>query len=331
LIVLGIETSCDETAVAILENKNILANVLYSQVREHSKFGGVVPEIASRKHIEKITLVFEEAMEESQVDLKNVDMVAVTTGPGLVGSLLVGVNFAKGIAYALKKPLLPVNHIEGHILAVLLENNIEFPFLSLVASGGHTSLFLVKNVGEYVLLGKTLDDAAGEAFDKVSKMLGLGYPGGPVIEKMAEKGEFSIKFPKSFMEKDNLNFSFSGLKTSVMNYIRKHSWELPVYDICRSFQETVAETFLFKIGEAVRKEKIRTVTFSGGVACNKFINQKIKEFSLENNLKFYSPSPRFCSDNAAMIALTAFLRGQRKPTEYPFDFSLNAMPRMKLC
>ena len=331
MLVMGIETSCDETAVAILENKKILSNVLYSQIKEHSKFGGVVPEIASRKHIEKIGYIFRNALTAANVNLKQIDLIAVTNGPGLVGSLLVGVNFAKGVAYALKKPLKRIHHIEGHIIAVLLEYNIDYPFLSLVASGGHTSLFLVKNFGEYKLLGRTLDDAAGEAFDKVAKMLDLGYPGGPIIEKYARMGEHTIKFPKAFMKKGNLNFSFSGVKTAVKNFIARNKENFSIYDICRSFQETIAETFIFKINEAVKAENVKTVTFSGGVACNMFLKEKIKKFSLENNLEFYSPSPEFCSDNAAMIALAGYFSQKKEKEVFPFDFTMNAMSRIKLC
>ncbi len=331
MITLGIETSCDETAVAILENKKILSNVLYSQIREHSKYGGVVPEIASRKHIEKIGYIFEEAVATSQINIEDIDTVAVTKGPGLVGSLLVGVNFAKGIAFALKKPLYEINHIEGHILSVLLENNIDFPFVSLVASGGHTHIFLVKDLGEYELLGKTLDDAAGEAFDKVAKMLQLGYPGGPILEKLAMQGKPVVKFPKSFMVKGNLNFSFSGIKTSVMNFINKNKNSVSVEDICCSFQKTVGDTFVYKIREAVKITKINTITFSGGVACNRYLRKRISEFAMENSLRFFSPSPEYCSDNAAMIALAGFLKNLKEPLEYPFDFTVNAVPRLKLC
>ncbi len=331
MLILGIETSCDETAMAVIDdNFKIYANVLYSQIEAHSKFGGVVPEIASRKHIEKIEIIFKEVLNKSNMEFKDIDIVGVTEGPGLVGSLLVGVNFAKGLCYSLKKTLYGIHHIEGHILSVMFDNNVDFPFISLVASGGHTSLFLVKEPGKYKLLGKTLDDAAGEAFDKVAKMLGLGYPGGPIIEKYAEKGENSIKFPKAFIEKKNLNFSFSGLKTAVLNFIRKNN-EYPVEDICCSFQNNVADTFVFKINEAVKMYNIKNIAFSGGVSCNNFIKKKIKDFASSNNLNFYTPSPVFSTDNGAMIALAAFFKHKKESNYYPFDFKMNAMSRMKLC
>ena len=331
MLILGIESSCDETAMAIIdENKKIIANFLYSQIEEHSKFGGVVPEIASRKHIEKIDYIFNELFKHANITPEDLDIISVTQGPGLVGSLLVGLNFAKGIAYFLKKPLYPVHHIEGHILSVLFENEVEFPFISLIASGGHTSLFLVQSPGQYTLLGKTLDDAAGEAFDKVAKMLKLGYPGGPIVEKLGKNGKNNIKFPKSFIKKGNLNFSFSGVKTSVLNFIKKN----PDYnreDICCSFQNTIADTFIFKINEAVKKFNIKNVTFGGGVACNSFIKNKIETFAKENNINFYCPSPELCSDNGAMIALAGYFKHIKENRKFPFDFTLNANARMLLC
>ena len=331
MLILGIETSCDETAMAVIDDSlKVYANVLYSQIKEHSKFGGVVPEIASRKHIEKIEIIFKEVLKKSNVEFKDIDIVGVTEGPGLIGSLLVGVNFAKGLCYSYKKTLYGIHHIEGHILSVMFDNQVEFPFISLVASGGHTSLFLVKEPGKYKLLGKTFDDAAGEAFDKVAKMLKLGYPGGPIIEKYAEKGENNIKFPIAFMEKGNLNFSFSGLKTSVLNFIKKNK-DVSVEDICCSFQNNIAETFIFKINEAVKIYNIKNIAFSGGVSCNSFIKEKIKDFAIENNLNLYIPLPVYSSDNGAMIALSTFFKHKREKRNYPFDFKMNAMSRMKLC
>ncbi len=328
---LGIESSCDETAIAIIDdNKKIYANFLYSQIKEHSRFGGVVPEIASRKHIEKIDYIFNKVFSEVNISIYDIDAIAVTQGPGLVGSLLVGLNFSKAVAYYLKKPLYPVHHIEGHILSVLFENNVKFPFISLIASGGHTSLFLVEKPGKYKLLGKTLDDAAGEAFDKVAKMLNLGYPGGPIVEKMATQGEANIKFPKSFIEKENLNFSFSGIKTSVLQYIKKNK-SFKIEDICASFQTSITETFIFKLNEAVKKYKVKNIAFGGGVACNSFIKNRITEFANENNLEIYTASPKLCSDNGAMIALAGYFKHITKQEKFPFNLSLNAEPRMKLC
>ncbi len=330
MFILGIETSCDETAVGIIdEKKNVYANVLYSQIKEHSIFGGVVPEIASRKHIEKIKILTENAFKIANINTDEIDLIAVTQGPGLIGSLLVGVNFAKGLAYALKKKLYFINHLEGHILSVFIENTPNFPFISLIASGGHTNLFLVEDFCKYKLLGKTLDDAAGEAFDKVAKMLNLGYPGGPIIEKMAKNGdEFKIKFPKAFIEKGNFNFSFSGLKTAVRNFIMKEKNFKPE-DLCASFQRAILEVFIFKISEAAKKFNVNTITFSGGVACNRYLTENLKNFCMENNLNFYSPSPIYCTDNGVMIALAGLYRFYRNP-DFKFPLDANAYSRLPL-
>lgn len=330
MLVLGIETSCDETAIGIIdENLKIYANVIYSQIKEHKIFGGVVPEIASRKHIEKIKILTEEAFKLANFSASDIDIISVTQGPGLIGSLLVGVNFAKAIAYALRKKLYFVNHIEGHILSVFIENQVEFPFISLVASGGHTNLFLVEDFGKYILLGKTLDDAAGEAFDKVAKLLNLGYPGGPIIEKLAKEGdENSIEFPKAFIQKGNFNFSFSGLKTAVRNFVIKNP-DAKKEDICASFQKAVCDVFLFKISEAIKKYKIKNICFAGGVACNNYIKNKIYNYCNENNLNFFSPSPIYCTDNGVMIAFAGLKKFEREPN-LKFDLAANAFSRMKL-
>ena len=330
MFVLGIETSCDETAIGIIDEKiKIYANIIYSQIKEHKVFGGVVPEIASRKHIEKIKILCEQAFNHSNIDINEIDIISVTQGPGLIGSLLVGVNFAKAIAYALGKKLYFVNHIEGHILSVFIENKVEFPFISLIASGGHTSIFLVEDFGKYILLGKTLDDAAGEAFDKVAKLLNLGYPGGPTIEKLAKKGdEYAIEFPKSFIQKENFNFSFSGLKTAVRNFVINNQNE-KVENICASFQKAIADVFLFKISEAVKKFNVKNICFAGGVACNSYIKKRILSFCENNNLNFYFPSPIYCTDNGVMVALSGLEMFERNPT-YTYALSANAFSRMKL-
>ena len=330
MYILGIETSCDETAIGIIdENIKVYANVIYSQIKEHKIFGGVVPEIASRKHIEKIKILTIEAFKQSGLNIKDIDVISVTQGPGLIGALLVGVNFAKAIAYALKKKLYFVNHIEGHIFSVFIENNISFPFVSLVASGGHTNIFLVEDFCKYTLLGKTLDDAAGEAFDKVAKMLNLGYPGGPIVEKLSKNGdENAIKFPRAFIEKNNFNFSFSGLKTAVRNFILKNK-NFNIEDICASFQKAVADVFIFKISETVQNFNVKNISFSGGVACNKYIKDRIYEFCKENNLNFYSPSPIYCTDNGVMIAFAGLKRFEKNPNSQ-FDLSENAFSKLKL-
>jgi len=329
MLSLGIETSCDETAVAVVDNNfNILSNELYSQIKEHSAFGGVVPEIASRKHIEKIDIIANLSLEKAGIKVKDIDIIAVTVGPGLIGSILVGLNFAKGLAYATKKPLYPIHHIEGHILSLLFDNNLDFPFISLVASGGHTNLFLVNSIGDYTLLGKTLDDAAGEAFDKVAKMLNLGYPGGPIIEKLALKGKNCIKLPQSFIVKENLNFSFSGIKTSVLNFIKNNSFKIE--DLCASFQNSIAETFIFKLQEASRIFGVKNIALAGGVSCNSFIRNKISEFAKNTGKKLYLPSKSLSTDNAAMIAAAGISKHSRDSINFPFDFTLNAKSRLNI-
>ncbi len=313
MIVLGIETSCDDTGVALLKDgTKLLANLLSSQVNLHAVFGGVVPEIAARKHLDTLLLLTMKALEQAGLSLEEVDSIAVTNRPGLVPSLLVGVTFAKGLAYALDKPLVAVDHLEAHAFAIFLEREVDFPFVALVVSGGHTSLFLVEDFGSMRHLGATLDDAAGEAFDKVAKVMGLGYPGGPVIDKLAKGGDFkAIPFPVA--KTDGYSFSFSGLKTAVINYVKKN----PNYnaaDVAASFQEAVVKALLQKTLKAVEEFGVPRVVVAGGVACNSWLRKRFTEDLAKRNASVFFPSPKFCTDNGAMVAFVGtyrYGRGER--------------------
>lgn len=309
MIILGIETSCDETAAAVLKDGGkILSNVVYSQIALHRPYGGVVPELASRRHLDKIVPVVGEALSQAECDLKAIEGIAVTRGPGLVGALLVGLCFAKSMSVAGQIPLLGVNHIEGHICSIFLERKVPFPFLSLTVSGGHTSLFLVKEIGSYQILGQTRDDAAGEAFDKVAKLLNLGYPGGGIIEALAEKGKARIRFPRAIPSADSLDFSFSGIKTAVVNYVRGFAGHPPgqngvsVEDIAASFQEAVVDMLIKKVIQAQRRYKTERLVLSGGVVSNGYLRRRFQEMAQEEGLDLYIPSSHLCTDNAAMIA-----------------------------
>jgi len=334
--VLAIETSCDDTGAAvILDGRKILSNIVSSQVPIHQKYGGVVPELASRKHIESIVPIVTEALEGANVTLKEMDGIAVTQGPGLVGSLLVGLSFAKSIAFATGLPFIGVNHIEAHLSAIFLEENPpRFPFVGLVVSGGHTSLFRMDGFGKYKRLGQTRDDAAGEAFDKVAKLLGLGYPGGPIIDELSKTGNpKAIRFPRPVLSKNSFDFSFSGLKTAVVNYVKAYpepSGGFPkdlIKDIVSSFQEAVVEVLVKKTVQAAQDQELERIVLSGGVAANQRLRQKIKEEALEQKLKVYLPSPSFCTDNAAMVGVVGYeylKRGIRSP------YSLNAFSNLPL-
>jgi len=334
--VLAIETSCDDTGAAVvLDGRKILSNVVSSQVPIHQKYGGVVPELASRRHIESIVPIVKEALEIAKLTLSEIDGIAVTQGPGLVGSLLVGLSFAKSIAFATGLPFIGVNHIEAHLSAIFLEEKSpRFPFIGLVVSGGHTSLFRVDGFGKYKRLGQTRDDAAGEAFDKVAKLLGLGYPGGPIIDELSKTGNpKAIRFPRASLGKDSFDFSFSGLKTAVVNYVKAHP-EPPggysedlIKDIVSSFQEAVVEVLVKKTVQAAQHQGLKRIVLSGGVAANQRLRQKIKEESFEQKLKVYIPSPSFCTDNAAMVGVVGYeylKRGIRA------DLSLNAFSNLPL-
>ncbi len=308
--ILGIETSCDETAASVVENgRKILSSVVASQIDIHHKYGGVVPELASRKHVEAIVPVVKQAVEAAKIDTKDIDGVAVTRGPGLVGALLVGFSFAKAYARALEIPWYGVNHLEGHIHSLFLnENPPDFPFVALLVSGGHTNIYHVTSPTDMELMGQTLDDAAGEAFDKVAKMLGLGYPGGAIIGKMAEKGDpHKIKFPRSFLDKSKFDFSFSGIKTSVKRHIElSANFKDEIYDIAAGFQEAVVDVLSFKLIKAALKKKCRKIAIAGGVAANKRLGNIIKNRAAKENMKVFIPPVSLCGDNGAMIAAAGY-------------------------
>jgi len=312
MLVLGIESSCDDTAAAVVEGgTKILSSVISDQNTTHSIYGGVVPELAGRCHIDTIDKVIKQALKLSEVSFEEIDLIAVTKGPGLVSSLLVGINTAKALAYALQIPLIGVNHLEGHLLAIFLQEPVKFPFIALTVSGGHTDLYRVNGFGEYVILGRTRDDAAGEAFDKVSKMLNLGYPGGPIVEKKAKLGNSSAHhFPRAFLEKDSLDFSFSGLKTSVRNIISKRKelsgFSLSDEDIAASFQSAVLEVLSMKLVLACKQQNINRVVVTGGVAANQALRQTVKTECDKNGFQYFFPKPIYCTDNAAMIACAGY-------------------------
>lgn len=333
VLILAIESSCDETAASVIENgRSVLSNIISSQIDIHKEFGGVVPEVASRKHIENINDVVEEALTKANVTSEDIDAIAVTYGPGLVGALLVGVNFAKGLAYAWNKPLIGVNHIEGHICANFIEDkSLEPPFVCLVASGGHTHLVYVKDYGAYEILGKTRDDAAGEAFDKIARAIGLGYPGGPLIDKAAKLGnKDAIKFPRVVIDDDTLDFSFSGLKSAVLNYIHnseQKNEKVVVEDVAASFQQAVVEVLVLKAIKAAKMKNCNIIALAGGVASNSSLRDMLQEECMNNNYKFTKPSPILCTDNAAMIGCAGYYKFLNKQFA---DSSLNAMPNLEL-
>lgn len=332
-LTLGIESSCDETSVAVLRGgREILANVISTQIPIHQKFGGVVPEIASRKHIVNIMPVLDEALHKADVKLEDIDRIAVAYGPGLVGALLVGVSAAKTLAFALDKPLIAVNHLEGHIFANFLSHpELQPPFMALVVSGGHTSLVYVKDYNHFSLMGQTRDDAAGEAFDKVARVMGLPYPGGPQIDKLAKEGNpDAIDFPMALNEKGNYEFSFSGLKSAVLNYLNsmklKHL-EVNKADVAASFQKSVVNILVHKAVEAARQTGMNKLVLAGGVAANSSLEEHLRQAAEQNNLEFYYPSKILCTDNAAMIACRGYyqaLAGQFA------DSDLNAVPYLEL-
>lgn len=333
ILILSIESSCDETAASVVENgRNVLSNVISSQIEIHKEFGGVVPEVASRKHIENINDVVEEALVKANVEPENIDAVAVTYGPGLVGALLVGINFAKGLSYAWQKPLIGVNHIEGHINANYIEDkNLKPPFICLVASGGHTHLVYVKDYGDYEIMGMTRDDAAGEAFDKVARAIGLGYPGGPLIDKTAKLGnKDAIKFPRAIIDDETLDFSFSGLKSAVLNYLHNSNQKketVHLEDVAASFQEAVIDVLVMKTMKAAKQKNISTIALAGGVASNSRLRERLKEECSKNNYIFIKPSPILCTDNAAMIGCAGYYKYLKNKFS---DSSLNAMPNLEL-
>lgn len=308
MLLLSIETSCDETAAAVVrDGRTILSNVVATQIKDHAEYGGVVPEIASRKHLETIPVVIAEALRGADVSIDGIEGVAVTQGPGLAGALLVGISLAKAIAFARGIPIVGVNHIEGHLSAIFLERPVEFPFVALAVSGGHTHLYRVDGIGRYVTLGQTLDDAAGEAFDKVAKLLGLPYPGGVEVDRLAAAGDPErIPFPRPLLHDGSYNFSFSGLKTAVLTHLKKH----PDYasaqnlrDICASFQRAVCDVLVAKTFQAAEAAGVERVVMAGGVACNSALRRAMADAAARRGMELSIPAPLLCSDNAAMIAV----------------------------
>jgi len=304
LMLLAIETSCDETGVALFtRDGKLVKHLVYSQVALHSPFGGIVPEIASRKQLEVLPPLTEKLLKDCGINLKSIKAIAVTFGPGLIGSLLVGVSFAKALCFRLSIPLIKVDHLQAHISAIFLEKHIEFPFVALLVSGGHTAIFLVRDWEEFYLLGHTRDDAAGEAFDKIAKLLGLGYPGGPIISKLAEKGKpGAVKLPRPLIEDPSFDFSFSGLKTAVINLLKKNPNVRPE-DLCLEFEKAVAEVLVKKTLSAAEELKIKRIVVAGGVASNRKLRALFKSSAEKKGIECFFPSPEFCTDNAGMVGM----------------------------
>lgn len=330
--ILAIESSCDETAAAVVKNgREVLADVIHSQIDLHTLYGGVVPEIASRKHVEHITPVVEQVLNDAKMTLSDMDAIAVTHGPGLVGALLVGVGFAKSLAFAMKKPLIGVHHIEGHVCANYIENkDLKPPFICLVVSGGHTNLAIVKDYGKFEIIGRTRDDAAGEAFDKVARSIGLGYPGGPKIDRLAPSGDaHAILLPKAKVNENRFDFSFSGVKSAVLNYqnqAKMRGEEVCQADLAASFQRVVVEVLVEHTMDAAKEYGLKDIAIAGGVAANSALRAAMQAACETNGYRFFYPSLKYCTDNAAMIGSAAYynyMAGERA------DMSLNAIPSLK--
>jgi N6-L-threonylcarbamoyladenine synthase len=334
LLVLGIETSCDETSAALLDNGRIISNVIFSQVKTHRLYGGVVPEIAAREHLNKLPLVVDECLKKAKKQFDDIDAIAVTYGPGLAGGLIVGLSYAKALAFVLKKKFIGINHLEAHLLSPFLESDeIKFPYLGLVVSGGHTNVYLAGEFGKYTLIGETRDDAAGEAFDKAAKMLGLTYPGGPAIAKAAEKGDAKkITFPQAQMKDKSHDFSFSGIKTSVLYYIERNkarlaNGEITVEDIAAAFQKSITRAIANKMRRIYGDYKIQSIAITGGVAANSYLKNEIEKFAAAKGIKVFVPSMKLCTDNAAMIAYAGWERLKRGIVS---EMDLEAEPDLKI-
>lgn len=320
MIILGIESSCDETSVAIVEDgKKVYSNVIYTQIEIHKQYGGVVPEVASRHHIEKITFVIGEALKEANMTYEDIDKIAVTAEPGLIGSLMVGINAAKTIGLVYHKPVIMVNHIHGHIYANYLESDFSFPLLALVVSGGHTELVLMKNHYQFEVLGETLDDAVGEAYDKVARVVEVGYPGGPILDKMAAQGEVTYQLPRIKLSNDSYDFSFSGLKSAVINLHHKAMQKgetLNYNNLAASFQQAVVDVLVYKTKKAALEYNVKQVIIAGGVAANKGLRNRMKEEMDNLGIKLTVPAFKYCTDNAAMIAVAGYFKDK---VEGPFN------------
>lgn len=333
-LILAIETSCDDTSAALVDgNCEVLSNLISSQEEVHLKYGGIVPELASREHIRTLIPIVEMALEKAEVDLKDIDAVAVSANPGLIGSLLVGVSFAKGLAFSLKKPLIAVNHIFGHVFANFLEHkDITFPFLSLIVSGGHTELVIFSSAVEYTILGKTVDDAAGEAFDKIGKLLGLPYPGGPHIDVLATSGnKLATEFPLPMLRHDNFDFSFSGLKTAGMLYLKEKGDmdETQTHNFAASFQHAIVEVLFRKTIKALEEHSLKTLLLAGGVAANSELRSTFTQYCRKHNINLFYPSVEYCTDNAAMIGAAAQFKYRNKKFA-SLELNASAVKGMKL-
>lgn len=326
IIILGIETSCDETSVAVVKNgREVLSNIINSQIDIHEKYGGVVPEIASRCHTEVINMIYKEALKEANITLDEIDAIACTYGPGLVGALLVGVSYAKALSYASNKKLVGVNHIEGHIAANYITNKeLKPPFICLIISGGHTHLVYVEDYTKFKILGKTRDDAIGEAFDKVARVVGLGYPGGPKVDKLAKEGIANINLPKTHLE--NLDFSFSGIKTAILNLYHKNP-NINKADLCKSFEKDCCDILIENVMKAVKMYNVDKIVLAGGVSANSYIRNEFLNLEKEKNIKVYYPELKLCTDNAAMIASAGYYNYLNNKFS---DLSLNAIPNLKI-
>lgn len=331
MLTLAIETSCDETSVAVLrDGREVLSNIISSQIEIHRKFGGVVPEVASRKHIESINQIVQESLDAANVKFDDIDLIGVTQGPGLVGALLIGISTAKAIAYGLELPIVGVNHIEGHVCANYIEHEgLEPPFTGLIVSGGHTYLVQVKGYTEYEIIGRTRDDAAGEAFDKVARALGLPYPGGPVIDKLSQKGDReAIAFPRVMLEPKSYDFSFSGLKTAVLNYLnqaKQKGDEIIIEDVAASFQQAVLDVLVEKSFRLAKESKMDKIVLAGGVAANQGLRNMMEQRGLEEGIKIFYPSKILCTDNAAMIGSAAYYNYRAGKVD---DLYLNVVPNL---
>jgi len=333
MLILAIETSCDETSIAIIKDgKEVLTNIISSQIEIHKEFGGVVPEIASRHHIKNISAILSEALDEAKVTMEDIDYIAVTYAPGLIGALLVGISFAKGLAYSYKKPLIPVHHIKGHIYANFIENDVKLPAICLVVSGGHTNIVHIDENHKFTNLGQTLDDAVGESYDKVARVLGLGYPGGPVIDRLAKEGNEEAIFFKE-AKVDNYDFSFSGIKTAVINYVnqkRMKEEEINEKDLVASFQKSVVDVLVKKTVKASLEKNCKTVLLAGGVAANSALREKMKEECQKKGIEITYPRIVYCTDNAAMIAMGAYYKIMTHKDNVFGDLNLNGIATLSI-